>query len=149
MTTQEIKDLIASKIAGQGSAVDAGSALPEILNGIVDAIAAIPEVQSVYLKTTRTFDQLVAQGEMSVTSMASYMGVTEESLRQFLEGKIPCFIRGNIAWNVMLQSERVLDKLYIGFVSLEGLNNGNPVVSVMNYELIYDENNDTIRFNEY
>ncbi len=38
MTTQEIKDLIMSKIAGQGSAVDAGSALPQILNAIVDAI---------------------------------------------------------------------------------------------------------------
>ena len=38
MTKQEIKDLIASKIAGQGSAVDAGSALQEILNGIIDAI---------------------------------------------------------------------------------------------------------------
>lgn len=38
MTTQEIKDLIAQKIAGQGSAVDAGSALPQILNAIVDAI---------------------------------------------------------------------------------------------------------------
>lgn len=36
MTAQEIKDLIASKIAGQGSAVDAGSALPEILNAIVE-----------------------------------------------------------------------------------------------------------------
>ena len=38
MTTQEIKDLIASKIAGQGSAVDAGSALPEILGGVVDLL---------------------------------------------------------------------------------------------------------------
>lgn len=38
MTKQEIKNLVAQKIAGQGSAVDAGSALPEILNGIVDAM---------------------------------------------------------------------------------------------------------------
>lgn len=38
MTTQEIKDLIASKIAGQGSAVDAGSALPEILGGVADLL---------------------------------------------------------------------------------------------------------------
>lgn len=37
MNKEQIKDLIASKIAGQGSAVDAGSALPDILNGIVDA----------------------------------------------------------------------------------------------------------------
>lgn len=38
MTTDELKDLIASKIAGQGSAVDAGSALPEILGGVVDLL---------------------------------------------------------------------------------------------------------------
>lgn len=38
MTKEEIKALIASKIEGQGSAVDAGSALPQILNEIVDSI---------------------------------------------------------------------------------------------------------------
>lgn len=36
MTKQEIKDLIAAKIAGQGSAVDVGGALPVILNEILD-----------------------------------------------------------------------------------------------------------------
>ena len=38
MTTQEIRDLIASKVAGQGSAIDAGSVLPQILGAICDAI---------------------------------------------------------------------------------------------------------------
>ena len=38
MTTQEIKDLIASKIAGQGSMVDIGGALPNILDEIIDAV---------------------------------------------------------------------------------------------------------------
>ena len=38
MNKEQIKDLIASKIAGQGSAVDAGNALPEILNGLVEII---------------------------------------------------------------------------------------------------------------
>lgn len=37
MTKQEIKDLIAAKIAGQGSAVDVGGALADILNALVDA----------------------------------------------------------------------------------------------------------------
>ena len=41
MNTNEIKQLIASKIAGQGSAVDAGSALPQILNGITDKVGEI------------------------------------------------------------------------------------------------------------
>lgn len=36
MTKEEIKALIDAKIAGQGSAVDTGSALPQILNGILE-----------------------------------------------------------------------------------------------------------------
>jgi len=50
MTKDELKALIAAKIQGQGTAVDAASALPAILNGIIDAIpegggglAALPE----------------------------------------------------------------------------------------------------------
>lgn len=42
MTIDEIRALIGAKIAGQGSAVDAGGALPAILDGILDIIAAIP-----------------------------------------------------------------------------------------------------------
>lgn len=42
MTIQEIRDLIAKKIAGQGTMVDVGNGLPAILNGILDEIAAIP-----------------------------------------------------------------------------------------------------------
>lgn len=38
MTTEEIKQLIAEKIAGQGSAVDSASVLPTILNAIIDKI---------------------------------------------------------------------------------------------------------------
>lgn len=38
MQKQEIAAIIAAKIAGQGTNVDAGSALPEILNGILDLI---------------------------------------------------------------------------------------------------------------
>lgn len=38
MTKDEIKQLITEKIAGQGSAIDAASVLPAILNGIIDAI---------------------------------------------------------------------------------------------------------------
>lgn len=38
MTKQEIKDLVAAKIAGQGTQVDLGGALPEIINAIVDSM---------------------------------------------------------------------------------------------------------------
>lgn len=43
MNKDEIKSLIAAKIAGQGTAVDAGSVLPTILNGIIDLIPTLPE----------------------------------------------------------------------------------------------------------
>lgn len=43
MTKQEIKDLIAAKVAGQGNQIDAGSTLPAILDGIIDLIPTVPE----------------------------------------------------------------------------------------------------------
>lgn len=45
MTKQEIKDLIAAKIAGQGNQVDSGGALAEILNAIADMAGDIPEFE--------------------------------------------------------------------------------------------------------
>lgn len=69
MTKDELKSLIAAKIAGQGTAVDAASALPAILNGIIDAIpegggglAALPETtlsQSDSVVTGTPFDEPV------------------------------------------------------------------------------------------
>lgn len=41
MTTQEIKDLIASAIAGQGNQVDAGGKLAEVLNAIVENMPTV------------------------------------------------------------------------------------------------------------
>lgn len=38
MTIQEIRDLIAKKIAGQGTQVDVGGGLPAILNAICDTL---------------------------------------------------------------------------------------------------------------
>lgn len=43
MTKEEIQALINAKIAGQGSAVDVGGALPAILSGIIDLIPAPAE----------------------------------------------------------------------------------------------------------
>ena len=40
MTKQEIKDLIAAKIAGQGNQVDIGNALADVLNALADNVDA-------------------------------------------------------------------------------------------------------------
>lgn len=41
MNAQEIRSLIEQKIAGQGTNVDAGGALPAILEALVDAVAPV------------------------------------------------------------------------------------------------------------
>ena len=53
MTKQEIIAEINAKIAGQGTNIDAGSALPGILQGIIDLIpdAPTPQVQANLLET--------------------------------------------------------------------------------------------------
>ena len=42
MTKEEIKSLVAAKIAGQGTNVDAASVLPSIIEGILDLIPEAP-----------------------------------------------------------------------------------------------------------
>lgn len=42
MDTTQIRQLVAAKIAGQGTNVDAGSALPDIINGLCDVIDNLP-----------------------------------------------------------------------------------------------------------
>ena len=42
MNANEIKELVAAKIAGQGSQVDIGGALPEVLNAIIDMVSDLP-----------------------------------------------------------------------------------------------------------
>jgi hypothetical protein len=53
MTIKEIKDLIAAKILGQGTMVDAGGGLPKILNAICEILEGIPapQVQSDWSQT--------------------------------------------------------------------------------------------------
>lgn len=63
MTPQEIQALINAKIAGQGSAVDVGGALPQILSGILDlaqAGAAKTVVEMVGSVENGTLEQALA-----------------------------------------------------------------------------------------
>lgn len=52
MTKQEIKDLVAAKLVGQGNQVDLGSALPAILNGIIDLIQEPAPSEVLVVKST-------------------------------------------------------------------------------------------------
>ena len=62
MNAQEIKDLIQSKIAGQGNQVDSGGALAEILDAIIDNMG----------------------GEVTINEGGGYQEITQEEYRHLL-----------------------------------------------------------------
>lgn len=61
MTAQEIQALIDAKIAGQGSAVDVGGALPQILSGILEI--AQSGAQKTIVKVEQTSDSTISTEE--------------------------------------------------------------------------------------
>lgn len=78
-TTEEIKALISEKIAGQGTQVDLGGALPEILNEILNtamqggsAMLTIPEFP--YISGTRA-------------EVAAALQINEQQLQGLVDGK--------------------------------------------------------------
>lgn len=74
MTKQEIKDLVAAKIAGQGTQVDLGGALPEIINAIVDAIPSLePKIS---LNVSEAFQ------DKSAEEAAETLGITVAELNE-------------------------------------------------------------------
>lgn len=77
MTKEEIQALIDAKIAGQGSAVDIGGALPAILSGLVELIPESP----ILVFEKNFFDNL------EKADAAREMGITEEQLDGLMNGK--------------------------------------------------------------
>lgn len=51
MTKQEIKDLVAAKIAGQGNQIDLGGALPQVIDAILDAAFGTEIVLPLHLES--------------------------------------------------------------------------------------------------
>lgn len=82
MTKQEIKDLIAAKIAGQGSAVDVGGALPVILNAMLDLMGA-----------AKTFDapklHLQGSSQKSRAEMAEFLIIDADLMDAIIDGNVP------------------------------------------------------------
>jgi hypothetical protein len=81
MTTQEIRDLIAKKIAGQGTQVDLGNGLPAILNGILDAVEGA------------SMEPLIVEGTNSDSRFSESAGqpTFSEALEAFNSGR-PVFL---------------------------------------------------------
>ena len=82
MTKQEILALIDAKIAGQGTNIDAGSALPEILSGI---LGLIPDTKDFEVITVSSFPNVE---NATITEICPAMGISEEQfLKLFDPGK--------------------------------------------------------------
>lgn len=88
MTKQEIKDLIAAKIAGQGNQVDSGGALAEILDGIIDAMPA--QKYPVPLKTNSLDENFFENKTAEQT--AEILGITIDELRAIFSCEIPILV---------------------------------------------------------
>lgn len=97
MTTEEIKNLIDQKIAGQGTMVDVGGALPTILKEIVDMAGqggAAPLVLTGNLPT----------GE-SILNACEAVGLTSDAFSALKEGEYTCVIAGGAVYNVFATSQ--------------------------------------------
>lgn len=77
MTPEEIKALIKAKIEGQGTAIDAASVLPSILNEIIDLASQSGE---------SSIPELVWDSEAGVFNMADGSSI-EEFAQNALDGK--------------------------------------------------------------
>ena len=92
MTKEEIKALVAAKIAGQGSAIDAASVLPTILDAIVDAIpevtpAPTPAEMLDALTLKSSLDLPVWGGsDMTKAEASELMGISEDDLDNLFSG---------------------------------------------------------------
>ena len=77
MTIQEIRDMVAKKIAGQGTMVDVGGGLPAILNAICDAIEGVsPKV----VTSGNNWDELRDGQYGTKALLASALSIPESSV---------------------------------------------------------------------
>lgn len=85
MTKNEIRSLIEQKIAGQGTNVDAGGALPAILEALVDAVDAVEESKPVEIEIPLGEEFMAATKAVA----AERLEITESQLDDLIEGKYP------------------------------------------------------------
>lgn len=80
MNAQEIRSLIEQKIAGQGTNVDAGGALPTILEGI---LGIVEESKPVEILLGESFEA------ETKAAAAEKLQISESQLDDLIEGKCP------------------------------------------------------------
>lgn len=123
MTTTDIKNLIASKIAGQGSAVDAGSALPEILNGIVEALEKIPAIPYVeYPNGSDVFIEITKEEFDTYSPLFLIYDHVQYYTRQLLTDAQSDYIKEYIENNRLQEGEEIsmINSIFLGDMIFDG-----------------------------
>lgn len=90
MTKEEILSLINGKIAGQGTAVDAGGALAPILSAIVDLLPSETieaDVEALKKKAEFIEMPLPSPDTYSLSDFLSQTGITETVLQELVSGQ--------------------------------------------------------------
>lgn len=83
MTKEEIKALVAAKIAGQGSAIDSASVLPTILDAIIDIIPSGGYSKQIVMNigSGSLFEDKTAE------EAAEILGITNEAFEKLIAGE--------------------------------------------------------------
>ena len=132
MTIQEIKELVSKKIAGQGSQVDIGGALAEVLTGICDAIIASEE------KSLRISPSSGSLKEATKAQMAEFLNISEENVEALINGEIKTLIVSSASGELLLRQTEYANmsqkKVYFGYKP----SNDGTLVTIGLTNLLYD-----------
>lgn len=123
MTKEEIKALIATAIAGQGTNVDGGGQLPNILNAIVDAIPEAGMPKPKYFLTR----EIVDGQEHTYQEVASVLGITEDEVEKIFNADCIGFKYDFNRTDTLIhieKSEYKIDGIYAGVFGSTGVDYG-------------------------
>lgn len=123
MTKEEIKALIATAIAGQGTNVDGGGQLPNILNAIVDAIPEAGMPKPKYFLTR----EIVDGQEHTYQEVASVLGITEDEVENIFNADCIGFKYDYNRTDTLIHIEKTefkIDGIYFGVFGSTGEDGG-------------------------
>lgn len=144
MTAQEIQALINAKIAGQGSAVDVGGALPQILSGILELAQAGGDATKPIILSG------VPQIDDTLENLYGY-GLTLQEIEAASKGKRSCVLAkyfGRDAYFLITQADYTnAGRWKIAFEEYSRESNGS-LFSVSSFLVMYQEEELTIEVYE-
>ena len=132
MEKSELQALIAAKIEGQGTNVDAGSVLPQILNGIIELVKTPYEILQELTCVSSAGGFTSATG-LTKAQAATALGVSESDLDKLFGGSFVRMAYGNNGGMAMI----------VEYASSELLSMGAPG----NVEVVVSRTNDVYAIN--